>query len=81
VIDTAGLIAASEAQGMPVGHVAYLMTSPAGWWLGRVAWIEQRWFEVGRLVGADMTPELRPFFREQFYDACAAAVRKHYGMD
>lgn len=82
MIDVTQLEAAAQAQGTTVAHVAYAMTGTAPlWWLGRAAYVAQRWHDVAVTLGLpDLPPSMRDLFRDQFNEACAAHVRKHLGL-
>ena len=83
MFDSADLQATANAQGTSVVQLAYEMTAPAPhWWLGRVAFAEQRWHEVAQAAGIahDELRPMRGLFVPQFYEACAAYVRRHFGV-
>jgi hypothetical protein len=78
MIDAAQLIASGQAAGKPPAWIAYTMVEPKPWGLGYCAFVAQRWHEVGSALGVEITTELRPLFREQFNERCAAFVRERF---
>jgi len=78
MIDAAQLLASAEAANKAPAWIAYTMIEPRPWGLGYCAYVAQRWHEVGVALGIQVTTELRPLFRDQFIERCAAHVRETY---